>query len=461
MKRAARMLVATLCLGCGAPAGEDEPPLPPLDRWGGALALPLAAPTGWFAVTEARGRWWLVTPDGNAFVSFGVNNVGPSGDVDRKSGRSPYGDTVAADYPSQAAWADAALARLQSWTFNTVGAWSDHDLFAGRVAQARVLGFAGSGWLPGAGPDVFDPAWEPSVQKSARDQIGDRAGDPYTIGWFLDNELRWGPDWRGRGDLFDAFLALPPTAPGKAALVAFAAQRFGDVAAFNAAFGTGFASFDDLAAATAIPANANADAAAARAAWTGEVADRYFAATTAAVRAADPHHLVLGCRFVSWLTPPPVVDAAGRYLDVVSVNHYELDPAGEKIVHDSFSGSLTTDGWLAAFAERSGRPVLITEFGARAVDSGLPNTDPPYFFQRVWDTQAERADALERYGRALAEQPHLVGVHWFEWFDEPAGGRFDGENSNWGLVDAADTPYAEVTARAPRVGPLLTYATAR
>jgi hypothetical protein len=452
-------VAAAAALSFGCDGSPDVPPLQPLDAYGGALALPLANSTGYFAVTHANGRWWFVTPEGHAFVSMGVNNVGPVGDTDRETGRDPYGDTVAASYASEAAWSDAAVERLQSWTFNTIGAWSRHDLFAGRLPQAPILGFGGSGWRIGAGPDCFDPAWEQSVQQSARDQIGGRAGDPYILGWFLDNELRWGPDWRGSDDLFDVFLALPASAPGKLALINFVSARFGgDIGGFNQAFGTSLPSFDALSSLSAL-ATTTGDAATVRAEFAGVVATRYFAVTSAAVRAADPNHLVLGCRFVSWVTPPTVVDAAGPYLDVVSVNHYEIDAAGVSIVKNtpSLAGALPTDGWLAEFAHHSGRPLLISEFGARAVDSGLPNDYPPYFFQKIWDTQGQRADALERYGRALAEQPYLVGIHWFEWFDEPPGGRFDGEDSNWGLVSSADVPYDLVVERARRVGPLLTY----
>ncbi len=38
--------------------------------------------------------------------------------------------------------------------------------------------------------------------------------------------------------------------------------------------------------------------------------------------------------------------------------------------------------------------------------------------------------------------PWVLGDAWFEYVDEPAGGRTgDGENSNWGLVSVNDVPY--------------------
>ena len=35
----------------------------------------------------------------------------------------------------------------------------------------------------------------------------------------------------------------------------------------------------------------------------------------------------------------------------------------------------------------------------------------------------------------------MVGDEWFEYVDEPEGGRFDGENNNFGLVNVEDQPY--------------------
>ena len=41
----------------------------------------------------------------------------------------------------------------------------------------------------------------------------------------------------------------------------------------------------------------------------------------------------------------------------------------------------------------------------------------------------------------------MVGTHWFEWADQPAAGRCDGEDNNWGLDDEADDPCRVVVVR--------------
>jgi len=97
----------------------------------------------------------------------------------------------------------------------------------------------------------------------------------------------------------------------------------------------------------------------------------------------------------------------------------------------------------AAFHRIGRKPLMITEFSFRSMDSGLPNTyPPPLAVQPNVPTQRARADRYARYVRLWMSQPFFVGYHWFEWVDEPREGRFDGENGNYGLVNIRDEPYA-------------------
>ena len=153
------------------------------------------------------------------------------------------------------------------------------------------------------------------------------------------------------------------------------------------------------------------------------LADRYFEMTVAAVKAADPNHLLLGCRF-AYVPQACVIDAAGRWLDVISFNCYELDPTA---VIDAYA--------------ITGKPCLIGEFSFRGDDAGLPNTNGAG--PRV-ATQADRARCFQRYVTAALRRPTLVGYHWFEHADQPAEGRFDGENSNFGIVTIEDRVYEEL-----------------
>jgi hypothetical protein len=79
----------------------------------------------------------------------------------------------------------------------------------------------------------------------------------------------------------------------------------------------------------------------------------------------------------------------------------------------------------------------------RKQDSGLPNTQGAG--PKV-PNQAARAQAYTDYVTRLESLPEVIGYHWFQWSDEPKEGRFDGENSNYGLVSINDKPYAEFLA---------------
>jgi hypothetical protein len=369
---------------------------------------PLAA-TGFFRAEQRDGRWWLVTPEGEPFYSVGINAATPGGSVDRQTGRNPYGEAVDALYADDAAWAAEAARRLRSWGFNTVGAWSASDRFRDEgLPYTVILYMSGADWQSGYVPDYFSDEFEARCADIAAREVAPRAGDPLLVGWFIDNELRWGADWRVPRPLLEDYLELPEGAPGRLVAESFE----GDAGAFLEA-----------------------------------AAERFFEVTTTAIRAADPNHLVLGVRAISVLTPPEVPPAAAPWLDVFSVNHYEFLPIVLQVLA-AFDPRMAFGDWLRPYHETTGLPILVTEFSYRAADAGVPSTWPPHY--PTLPTQAERAAAFAGYVGRCYRSPWIVGHHWFQYFDEPPGGRFDGENSNFGLVSNDDTPWQVLTDRMAR-----------
>jgi hypothetical protein len=93
----------------------------------------------------------------------------------------------------------------------------------------------------------------------------------------------------------------------------------------------------------------------------------------------------------------------------------------------------------------------VTEFGFRANDSGMPNSYPPgLLLQPNVPTQKVRADKFEECATTWMRQPYFLGYHWFDYMDEPKGGRFDGEDGNYGLVNNNDNPYTVLVERLKR-----------
>lgn len=444
----AGLLVASVLtlVADAAQARFDPPPpvtAPALDGYGGLTSVSLGA-TGRFRLAEVDGRWWLVTPDGHPFFSAGVNHTTPYGTTDRNGGRA-YWDTVQAKYGSIPAWADAQVERFGEWGFNTLGGWSTYDAFAGKLPYTVLFSFAGQNFVSGRMDDFWDPAWAAGVEATAQAVAAPRADDPWLVGYFLDNELHWNKDFRFL-DQLDLYLDREATAPGKVHLLGWLADRYGgDFAAFAADFDSDATGWDDLAEPTVLT-DVGPGAQPTRAAWAGAVAERYFSITDAALEAADPDHLNLGARFLTQITVPEVVAAAGRYVDVLSVNWYDIKPEWEEVLAGLGPAYLPTTDTLVEFHRLTGRPLLVSEFGYRALDSGLPNTWPP--FQVVLDTQTQRAAAYQNYVDCLINTGYVVGAHWFEHADEPAIGRSDGEDDNWGLVTEGDEPYELVVETA-------------
>jgi hypothetical protein len=432
------------------------------DRWGGTTALVIDA-TGRFRVEEHDGTWWFVTPDGHGFFSAGVNHLDPDGDRAPALGRSPYRDAILARYGDDAGWADATIARLRAWGFNTVGAFSDTELFAGRFPYTYIVGFATlaptvPGWPTGQTGhpvrDYFAPEFAGAAAARAA-AAAPCAADPWCVGVFTDNELPWGPSAIQYGDYVDAYMTLPAGAPGKLALQAFFAERYGgDVAAFDAVWGQSLAQFDDLQALTDLgsdflcePPPRTAD----RRAFMGRTSTAYYRTVHDAIRAVAGDVLILGSRFLSTMTAPEVIAAAAPWVDVVSVNDYEFDEGARELFRQTGGeafGYLFLDGPFAgldAVHALTGRPVMVTEYSFRTPTEGAAVLYPPFF--PTFATETERADAYERYQRELLGRGFMVGAHWFQYYDQPATGRGDGENSRFGVVTIDDDPYVELTDR--------------
>lgn len=456
-------LLAALVLVAGAlvASRDARAAAPGFDDFGGWLGVQTTA-TGRFRTEQIDGVWWIVTPDGHGLFSAGIVGVRVLGDYEPSTGTAPYQDNVLARYGSEAAWADVTLARLRDLNVNTIGAWSRTDLFVEVLPYTPILSFAQyAPPVPGLAAgltgqlvrDYFDPAFASGAALEAQNAAS-CAADPWCIGVFSDNELGWGPGVVLTLPIFDAYFRLPSGAPGKLALQAWLEQRYaGDVAAFNADWALSLASFADVQGVTSLAASWNGDGPArqsVRHAFSGVVAEKYFRVAHDALRAVDPNMLILGARFLSYSTPPEVAAAAGPWVDVLSTNYYEFGPSWFALAQTLGASA----GYVPAarmfddvdtLYALAGKPVLISEFGYRSAESELPNTFPAFY--PTLATQAERADAFGVYLRRALQRPFVVGTHWFKHADQPIGGRNDGEDNNWGIVDLHDDPYVDLGDR--------------
>jgi len=428
-----------------------EGPLP-LDRYGGLTTIQFEA-TGFFRTHHDGERWWLVSPDGNAFLSLGVCCISSSHDKERGTNRDYYNESVLKKRGSAEQWKEVTLERLKAWGVNTLGGWSSEEL-RDVVPYTVVLSMGTGMWRRGAVPDFFSGEFEQHAAAQARSAAA-HVNDPFLLGYFLANELPWLPDHRMCPDLFSGYVAMPPDAPGKGRLVRFFRERYADPAAFGQVWDVDLAALAALAEVDSLAARDRKRARTDRDAFVLLAARQYFKVATDAVRAVDPNHLILGCRFIWQTAARSVVEACGEYCDVVSTNCYETGPVARILLAGANSGVTRMPGdryALTRYGELTGKPLLITEFSFRAHDSGCVNSFPPAIIVGpIAATQRERADKFERFATRWIAQPCFVGYHWFQYMDQPRGGRFDGEDSNFGIVDITDEPHGDFVARLAEV----------
>jgi hypothetical protein len=364
---------------------------------------------GSFSVAkDAQGRWNFMDPDGRAFFSKGVDVVVPL-DSTVKPGARGY-DALKNYGGDKGAWAKAAAERLRRYGFNSVGAWSDEAIYGQGLAFAHTLALAGYGQDSLMG--VWSDAFKAKAEAQAASECAKYRDKPMLLGYFLDNELPWYGDtgWPGphNSPLISRYLKLAP-GPDRAQAEAELKEFYGD----------------------APPPQDGEFPERLQQAFAVKVAERYFEVCGAALRKNDPSHLNLGVRFAG-MAYDGVIRSCGRYCDVVSLNMYSKSGDFNLRVADRIE------------ALSGGKPLLITEFSYRAMQngSGDPNTRGA---DVTVSGQAERAEHLGRFLSGALDLPYLVGYHWFEYADEPPQGRFfDGEDSNYGLVDVHDREYPEL-----------------
>ncbi len=427
---------ATSSLAAAAPPGR-------WNEFGGWTGGPSFEAGGFFRVDrDDDGRWWLVDPTGRPFWSVGVTGIrtthggtpvagreflyeelpdpaGPLADAYGERGLSFYCLNVLRKYGSKEAWRERVLERLRAWGLNTVGCWSeDLMLDQPRVPHVRFIRSTGEGapMATGRFPDVFDPAWREWLGGELAASAGPHRDDPLLLGYFVDNEL----PWRGT-----ALMDAPAEGPLKRAWESFVRERHPRIEEVPGPWSRPVQDWPDLRHLTTEDVPESGRARDLVRSFVGRYAEVYFRTIAERLKAHDPNHLYLGCRFVQ--NPPgEAIVRAARHADVVSVNCYSLYPDRGRF-----------DGWHAA----CGRPILIGEHHLAL--RGPRQLEPLY----PAFTERERQKYHVQYVREIARRPYGVGCHWYQWADQPLTGRpGDGEDQTIGLVDVADLPHAELVA---------------
>ncbi len=435
------------------------------NKYGGWANGPRHEATGRFYLKKIDGKWWFIDPEGCLWWSHGVVRVTPSSAVTPLDDRKHYFENMPKrddefeqfyythdsllkpyytarniketyDFSSancyrkygkdyKQVYGELAHRRLQSWGLNTIANSSDKDIclmsktpYIERL-EARGVPIKGiGGWWP------FRDPFDPSFRQSIIDQLKDREKslkDPYLVGLFVDNELRWGNE---------SYLAVmiaknPATLIGKQELVKHYKAKYNeDIHALNSDWGTSFASWESLLNNTKdLPKSAHKHLVE----FNDKVIEKYFSTCREVFNEYAPGVLYLGCRFAGANRKASTIGA--KYCDAVSHNFYRF----------------TIEDYVQP--EGIDLPMIVGEFHFGTRDRGMFH----HSLIEVPNHEA-RGKAYEAYVRSALEHPNCVGTHWHQFSDQATTGRFDGENFNVGFTDICDNPYYETIAGIRRVG---------
>jgi hypothetical protein len=387
-------------------------------KYGGYLKTQHKA-TGFFRVEKIDNRWWFIDPEGHQFFSNGITCINAWCDT-RYTGREDIFAAVPPEFTNSRKlgtfsdtkllgregdksyytwnlyrrfgdewnnkWVDLTIRRMKSWGMNTVGKWSDPELEkSGRIPYVTFL----KGWGIETGimgmPDIYAPDYVTKVDSAAAVQCGTRKNDPFLVGYLIGQE----PPWVNRIPLLVEAILNGTQSSMQNELKKYLSE--GDTPERRRTF-----MYDSY--------------------------SKFLEIINNAIRKYDPNHLVLGYGFAG-STPAEIIDASKKCFDIFSFTNF-VYVANLKEIEKIYS--------------LTGLPVIIGEFHFGTPVCGLA----PGLVQTK--NLAERGVAYRYYVENTAVHPAIIGIHWFQYIDQPATGRMDGENYNTGMIDITDRPYEDM-----------------
>lgn len=426
--------------------------------------------TGFFHTEKINNTWWVIAPDGKAFFAVGTGFIIYDGFYSSALGYNPYGENNKKIYGTEEKWAENTASRLKEWGFNLLGVGSSPSLRYRGLAHTLGVGFSKkfcsyggdtvisfTNNIQSSFPNVFSPKFKPFCDKWAEEIIDNNQNDPWLFGYYLDNELAW---WGNSRDtsfgLVDLVIEKDRTHTAKIALMNWLKTKYCTIDNLNKAWGTAYSSFGELEDLKSFTGDNQSAIDSDKIDFEKIIIDKYFSITTEAIRKYDKNHMILGCRYSGGYDKchDLVWTIDGKYNDICTVNFYGgVDFKTEKAYFTEGKWILMNE-LFKEFNEKAQKPIMISEWSFPAYDSGLPCTFGAGM--RV-DTQTSRAKAFEIYQKALFEMPFLVGSEFFMWVDPPASGILPTYplNTNYGLVNEKDEPYALLVKAAKNINDLV------
>ncbi len=423
-----------------------------VDRFGGWTGKHYDA-TGFFRL-EMDERWWLVTPDGNAFLSFGINHL--------------HADLWQQDY-NDAAWkvqlgiddlhGEAFAPALKAWFLktcrdygiNTVGVHTDLPIVNTphpSMPYIQPIEFVDIPHYKNDVPDtafldVFSDTFITHCDQMAKEIALPARNDPFLLGYALtDCPLFTEEDCRERTDTIGGarresrvgwirrLRNLDANASGKHAYVDKMNEIYrGQINDFNTTYSTHFDSFDGLLTAENWRPHtdlSNSYETRDNIEFLKQVVAQYYRITRDAIRRYDPNHLFFGDKLnANTDSLDTVLPITSQYTDIVfyqMYGRYEVQKPG-------------LDRW----AQITDKPFINGDSSYTMITDTMPRPYGP-----VADDLAQRAKWADTFFRNAFSRPQFVGWHYCGLIDAPNLIPRKRGRQHSGLLDGYGVPYSDL-----------------
>lgn len=414
----------------------------------GAASRATAAATGYVRVEQIDGIWWFIGPDGEKFISMGVNHIEPHlwlAPYNKAATLKRYGaDMVGSDGhfntngTAARKWIDRQVEICRDLHFNTF-AKHTHPTIDPKLYQDSIYYIASletaplAGWRErngeGPRPDIFSPEFERFVEDRVREVCSQHKDSRNLLGYLYTDIPSW---LLGRGEeqtypWVNAIVGLGEHSAGKLKWIEHLRGRYDSAEACAKVWGLPISStyglrweqmgrltqwFDPV---DAVKARQDMFA------FLPVLADRWYGLHRELVLKHDPNHLILGDKNLIQNYYPFLIPALKKYVDVVAIQAY---------------GRWSHDGPLtASIYEQIGKPIFNGDGSHSFVNS----------HQQKWGakgfrTQAKSLEEVATFYRETLEgmmsAPYMVGWHhcgYLEQWDEAERG--DSPRNENGFMD--------------------------
>lgn len=423
-----------------------------LDRFGGWTGKKFDA-TGFFRV-EKDDRWWLVTPAGNAFLSWGINHLYPDlwkQDYNREAWKKKLGLENLNGPAFNTALRGWFMSICDRFRFNTVGVHTAlHIVNKPRpeMPYMQPIHFVDiPHWKPEIPDsnfmDVFSPEFEQHCDRMAKEVALPVQDDPFLLAYsmtdcplFTEEDLRERPDVIG-GKRRESRIGWPrrlrnmgANAPGKKAYVQTMRDLYRDsIVDFNATYQTQFDSFDALAAAENWRPQtqlSNANETRDNVEYLQRCVDKYYQTTRDAIHRYDTNHMFVGDKInANTDTLDTVLPVTSRYTDLVLYQmyaRYEVQQPG-------------LDRW----SKQTDKPFINGDSAFTMTTDVMPRPYGP-----VADNLAQRAEWTAEFFLQAFSRPDFVGWHYCGLIDAPILVPRKKSRQHSGLLDGYGEAYPQL-----------------